>query len=98
MQRVKDETGNPLFQQVTQNSEAVMTGGFEPCFYVFGVILERGNEGKEFFEALAGIGNGKRFGEQFPVLREKAAVVLVLGDIDTEIDHGEFSLVGIDTV
>lgn len=98
MQRVKDKAGNPLFQQVTQNSEAVMSGGFEPCFYVFGVILERGNEGKEFFEALAGIGNGKRFGEQFPVLREKAAVVLVLGDIDTEIDHGEFSLVGIDTV
>ena len=75
-----------------------MAGGFKPCFYVFGVILERGNEGKEFFEAFAGIGNGKRFGEQFPVLREKAAVVLVLGDIDTEIDHGEFSLVGIDTV
>ena len=98
MQRVKDETGKALFQQVPQNSEAVMAGGFKPCFYVFGIILERGNDGKEFFEALTGIGNGKRFGEQFSVLGEDAAVVLVLGDIDTEIDHGEFSFVRIDTV
>ena len=98
MQRVKDITGKALFQQVPQNSEAVMSGGFKSCFYVYEIILERGNEGKEFFEALTGIGNGKRFGEQFPVLGEDAAVVLVLGDIDTEIDHGEFSFVGIDTV
>ena len=59
MQRVKDETGKALFQQVPQNSEAVMSGGFEPCFYVFGIILERGNDGKEFFEALTGIGTEK---------------------------------------
>ena len=98
MQRVKDEAGKSLFQQVPQNSEAVMSGGFEPCFYVLGIIFERGNNGKEFVEALAGIGNGKRFGEQFPALRENAAVVLVLGNVDTEIDHGEFSFVRIDTV
>ena len=47
---------------------------------------------------MTGIGNRKRFGEQFPFLGENAAVVLVLRNIDTEIDHGEFSFVGIDTV
>ena len=98
MQRVKDEAGKSLFQQVPQNSEAVMTGGFKPCFYVFGIILERGNEGKEFVEALTRIGDGKRFGEQFPFLGEDAAIVLVLRNIDTETDHGEFSFVRIDTV
>ena len=66
MQRVKDVTGKPLFQQVTQNSKAVMSGGFKPCFYVFGVLLERGNEGKEFVVALAGIENGKGFVSSSP--------------------------------
>ena len=75
-----------------------MSGGFEPCFYFFGIIFERGNYGKEFVVALTGIGNRKRFREQFPVLGENTAVVFVLGDINTEIDHGEFSFVGIDTV
>ncbi len=75
-----------------------MSGGFKPCFYFFGIILERGNERKEFVIALMRVGNGKRFGEQFLVLGENAAVVLVLGDIDTEIAHGEFSFVRIDTV
>ena len=98
MQRVKDEAIKPLFQQVTQNGEAVMTGGFKSYFYFFGIILERRNERKEFFVTLAGIGNRERFGKQIPVLRENAAVMLVLGNVDTEIDHGEFSFVRIDTV
>ena len=63
-----------------------------------GVILERGNDGKEFVEALTGIRNGERFCKQLPVLGDNAAVVLVLGNVDTEIDHGESSFVRIDTV
>ena len=81
----------------SENVAGVVSRGFKSYFYFFGIILERRNERKEFFVTLAGIGNRESFGKQIPVLRENAAVMLVLGNVDTEINHGEYSFVRIDT-
>ena len=61
MQRVKDEAMNSLFQQVPQNVETVMSGGFKTYFYFVRIILEREDGGLEGIEAVAVVGDGKGF-------------------------------------
>lgn len=51
----------PLFQQVPQNVETVMSGGFKTYFYFVRIILERENSGIEGIEAVAVVGDGKGF-------------------------------------
>ena len=61
MQRVKDKAMNPLFQQVTQNVETVMSGGFKTYFYFIRISLEGEQGGIKGIEAVAVVGDGEGF-------------------------------------
>ena len=78
---------NSLFQQVPQNVETVMSGGFKTYFYFVRIILERADGGIEGIEAVAVVGDGEGFSKQLTVRGKNAAIVLVFRNVDTNANH-----------
>ena len=87
MKRIDEEYAEFLFEQVTKYVVAIMSGGFQPYFY-FGQIRSHGSYFLEkILKSLSGVLDDERSIKLYTIRVADIAVMLVFGDIDTNIDH-----------
>ena len=88
MERVQDKGGQTFAQEKTEDVVAVMAGGLKSYFYVVQIACYRFEPLKKQVEAFHVILNSEHIRENFSVRVYDAAVVLVLGNINADVDHG----------
>jgi hypothetical protein len=64
-----------------------MSGGFKSYFYFIQIFLKGRNCFKKASEALEIIGNRERLGKDLTIRGKDRAIVLVFGNIDTDVNH-----------
>ena len=93
MKRVDDTGGKTFVQEKSQDVVAVMPGGFKSYFY-FAQIRRCALEFfKKKVETIQIIRDREHIPEHFSVRVYDVTVVLVLGDINTNVDHELSSIV-----
>ena len=88
MKRVQDKGGQTFAQEKTEDVVAVMAGGLESYFYIVQIACYRFEPLKKQVEAFQIVLNGERIRKNFSVRVYDVAVVLVLGNINADVDHG----------
>ena len=87
MQRVDNKAGKAVIKERMQEIEWVVTGSLKSYFYVGQITGQRTDLLIELIEALPIVWKGKRREQDLTIRTKDAAVMFVLGDINTDIDH-----------
>ena len=96
MKRVNDIGGQTFVKEESEDVVAVMPGGFKSYFYFAQIRCFRLERLEKQVEAVQVILNREHILEHFSVRVYDVTVVLVLGNVNTNVDHGESLLVVID--
>ena len=90
-QRVKDHRFDSAGTEKSHKVFAVVSGRFESCFYLQIVLRADNflNGCPKCFESMAGVGKRERIPEKLPGWPKNAAIVFILGNIDTNINQME---------
>ena len=88
MERVQYKGGQAFAKENAEDVVAVMAGGLESYFYIVQIARYRFEPLKKQVEAFQIVLNGERIRKNFSVRVYDVAVVLVLGNINADVDHG----------
>ena len=87
MQRIDDVGVQAFVKQKSKNVVAVVSGSLKPYFYFISWTDAAANSLQQCVKALCIVLNGEYIRQDFALLAEDEAVVLVLGDINTHANH-----------
>ena len=87
MERIQDIGGETFIQQESEEIVTVMTGGFEPYFHFAQILCYRAKHLIKLIEADLVIGYRENVAKDMPFGIHDKAVMLVLGNVDTDTDH-----------
>ena len=96
MERVNDIGGQTFVKEKSEDVVAVMPGGFKSYFYFTQIRRYRLERLEKQVEAVQVILDREHILEHFSVRVYDAAVVLVFGNVNANVDHGVSLLVVID--
>ena len=88
MERVQYKGGQAFAKENAEDVVAVMAGGLESYFYIVQIARYRFEPLKKQVEAFQVILTSEHIRENFSVRVYDVAVVLVLGNINADVDHG----------
>ena len=93
VERIDDHGGQTVFHQVVENIAAVMSRSFEPYFYFAEITGRRLYLMQQRIESFHVIRDGENIMYNFSFRTAYEAVMLILGDVDSDINHGRYPLV-----
>lgn len=88
MKRVDDTGGQTFVKEKSEDVVAVMAGGLKSYFYIAQIRCNRLKSLEKQIEAVQVVGDGEDFRQNLTVRVDDVAVVLVLGDINANVNHG----------